>query len=302
MLLRCGSDILKPPSLVYLPEGTTQVQITALHRQGIAIDEDTLEESNATLPFTSGWVRLNPHLSLSPQELIHKLATSPREPTRRVVMYSGDTIHLFTERLASQTLLPQGKLLNAYYHHSPYSDGGILAGRYAIPYRTAPLPTMYHLAALSEEVFRTLSQEFGIPYDPETFKRYLIIASIIQKETWHTAEMPLVASVIANRLQRGMKLQLDATLNYGPYAHTPVTPERIRTDVSQYNTYRHAGLPPEPISSVTRAALRAAFRPAETNYFFFVLNAQGTHDFATTYTEHLANIARIKGEKERGIR
>jgi len=94
-----------------------------------------------------------------------------------------------------------------------------------------------------------------------------------------------------------MKLQLDATLNYGPYAHTPVTPERIRSDASRYNTYRHSGLPPEPISSVTVAALRAAFHPVKTHYLFFVRNTQGTHDFSITYTEHLATIQRIKAEK-----
>lgn len=244
-----------------------------------------------------GWVRFNPHLSIDPRSFWDHLVKSKREPTRRVVMYSGDTIQHFAQLLASQTLLPKGKLLNAYYDLSPYSDGGILAGYYDIPYKTTPEATMFHLTYLSRKHFEQLSRRHHIPYDPKTFKRILIIASIIQKETWHSEEMPHIASVITNRLKRDMRLQLDATLNYGPYAHTPVTPERIRSDASRYNTYRHKGLPPEPISSVTPAALEAAFAPAKTKDLFFVRNTAGTHDFTMTYTDHLANIQRIKAEK-----
>ena len=298
LIVRCSSDAFKPPALVYLPAGTISEQITALHAQEIPLDAEEARTALGDRPLPSGWVRFNPHLTLEPDAFFKRLRDPAREPTRRVVMYSGDTIQLFAKKLASQTLLSEGKLLNAYYRYSPYSDGGILAGHYDVPYRTTPMATMFYLTYLSKRRFRKLCDHHMIPYDPATFKRTLILASIIQKETWHTEEMPRIASVITNRLKRGMKLQLDATLNYGPYAHTPVTPERIRTDASRYNTYRYAGLPPEPISSVTEAALNAAFNPAHTSYLFFVRNTKGTHDFATTYTRHVANIQRIKKEKE----
>ena len=297
LIVRCSSDAFKPPALVYIPKGNADTVVKALHEQHIPIDPDDAADYLHGQTVKPGWVRFNPHLSIEPQSFLKRLLKPERERTRKVVMYSGDTIQHFAKMLSSQTLLPKGKLLNAYYHYSPYSDGGILAGYYDIPYKTTPEATMFHLTYLSRQKFKALSGSYGIPYDPKTFKRTLIVASIIQKETWHSEEMPRIASVIANRLKRGMRLQLDATLNYGPYAHTPVTPERIRTDASRYNTYRHAGLPPEPISSVTVAAIRAAFDPAKTDYLFFVRNAQGTHDFSNTYTEHLATIQRIKAEK-----
>ncbi len=209
-------------------------------------------------------------------------------------MYSGDTIHLFTEHLSEQTRLPKGKLLNAYYRFSPYSDGGILAGYYQVPYRTTPEATMFYLVYRSEKAFRDIAASHRIPYRQKTFKNYLTVASIIQKETYHADEMPRIASVIYNRLQKGQKLQLDATLNYGPYAHTPVTPKRIRTDASRFNTYRYAGLPPEPIGSVSRSALDAAMAPAPTPYFYFVRNPKGWHDFSKTYAEHLKKIQKYK--------
>jgi UPF0755 protein len=299
MLVRCSDDRFRPPALIYLPEGSQIELLHALQDQSIPIDIDEIQTTLHDHTIVPGWVRFNPHVPLSPERFFQRLFQPQREPTRRVVMFSGETIQLFAKQLAAQTLLSESKLLNAYYRHSPYSDGGILAGHYAVPYKTTPNATMYALVAQSETAFRTLTKRSGVSYDPIDFKYHLTIASIIQKETWHTQEMPRIASVIANRLERGMKLQLDATLNYGPYAHTPVTPERIRTDASRYNTYRYSGLPPQPISSVTQSALKAAFYPAKTSYLFFVRNAQGTHDFANTYTEHRANIARIKAEKER---
>jgi UPF0755 protein len=109
--------------------------------------------------------------------------------------------------------------------------------------------------------------------------------------------------VIYNRLDKGMKLQMDATLNYGSYAHTIVTPERIKSDESQYNTYKHNGLPPHPLSTVTLDALKASIKPASSDYIFFMLNKKGTHTFTETYDEHLENIRIFRTyQKEREMR
>ena len=113
---------------------------------------------------------------------------------------------------------------------------------------------------------------------------------MIQKESNSIEEMPLISSVIYNRLEKGMRLQMDGTLNYGPYAHTIVTPERIQSDESEYNTYKHKGLPPHPLSTVTLDALKATMEPTKSNYIFFMLNENGTHNFTTTYDQHLENI------------
>jgi UPF0755 protein len=245
----------------------------------------------------SGWVRFDPDATLNYQEFFDNITTQKRERTRRVVMFSGDTIHLFTKKLASQTRLPKGELLNAYYRNSAYSDGGILAGYYSLPYRITPEAAMYYLTKSTINQFERMSDKYGKTYDPKRFRKYLIIASIIQKETWRAEEMPLIASVIKNRLKKGIKLQLDGTLNYGPFAHTPVTPQRIRSDESRFNTYKHKGLPPEPIGSVSKKALEAAFAPADTDYLFFVRDAKGKHVFSKTYNDHLGHIESTKSEK-----
>ena len=295
---RCDNTI-KPPALVYLPDGNISEQFQALRQQELDLSMSDFANANATLPMRSGWIRFNPFYPLEPIQIAKRLVNAQREPTRRVVMYSGETLHLFIGRLASQTQLPRSKLLNAYYDFSPYADGGILAGFYSIPYKITPEAAMYYMTHRSEQAFRAIATKHHIPYRIPTFKNYLIVASIIQKETWHAEEMPHIASVIYNRLQRNMKLQLDATLNYGPYAHTPVTPERIRTDASAFNTYKHTGLPPEPIGSVSRAALHAAMQPAQTNDLYFVRNPKGWHTFSKTYAEHLEKIRKYREPKAR---
>jgi UPF0755 protein len=116
------------------------------------------------------------------------------------------------------------------------------------------------------------------------------MASVIQKEAANKEEMPIVASVINNRLKKGMKLQMDGTLNYGPYSHHKITAKRIRQDKSRYNTYMYKGLPPLPVCNVELSAIRAAIFPAKTDYLYFMKSKNGTHDFSRYYSTHLDNI------------
>ena len=80
---------------------------------------------------------------------------------------------------------------------------------------------------------------------------------------------------------------MDGTLNYGVYSNQKVTPERIRNDKSKYNTYIHNGIPHQPVSTVSKEALRAAIFPATSDYLYFVRNKKGVHTFSKTYQEHI---------------
>ena len=102
--------------------------------------------------------------------------------------------------------------------------------------------------------------------------------------------MALVSSVIHNRIKKGMKLQMDGTLNYGKYSHVKVTPYRIRNDKSIFNTYLYKGVPSIPVCNVSFNAIRAAIFPAKTNYLYFMKNSRGVHDFSCNYSTHLYNI------------
>lgn len=124
----------------------------------------------------------------------------------------------------------------------------------------------------------------------------VIVASIAEREAVWDDEFPLITSAYRNRLDIGMKLDADPTVQYAINgARGRWWPNITRADyrgvVSPYNTYLQAGLPPGPISSPSLAAIRAATYPAESSYLFFRARCDGSnyHDFATTYDEHLAN-------------
>lgn len=126
----------------------------------------------------------------------------------------------------------------------------------------------------------------------------IILASIIQRETLESSEMPTIASVFFNRLAISMRLETDPTVQYAfgfdPVMQTwwksPLTYEDLAVQ-SDYNTYQVNGLPPGAISNPGRDAILAAFAPEQTGYYFFRAKCDGsfTHNFAVTYEEHLAN-------------
>jgi UPF0755 protein len=124
------------------------------------------------------------------------------------------------------------------------------------------------------------------------------LASIIQREAVVEEEMPLIASVYYNRLNLGMRLEADPTVQYAlgfqsdrsGWWTNPLWPADFVLD-SSYNTYLYYGLPPGPISNPGSAALQAVAEPAQTSYLFFraACDGSGRHNFAETYIQHLAN-------------
>ena len=125
------------------------------------------------------------------------------------------------------------------------------------------------------------------------------LASIVERETMHSEEMPMIASVYLNRLKIGMNLDADPTVQYAlgydsvqqTWWTNPLSAGDLKF-ASPYNTYLNAGLPPGPISNPSLDALRAVAAPADTNYYYFQAKCDGSgyHAFAQTFDEHLKNM------------
>ncbi|MBE0475789.1 MAG: endolytic transglycosylase MltG [Coriobacteriia bacterium] len=115
------------------------------------------------------------------------------------------------------------------------------------------------------------------------------LASMIERETSVAEERALVSSVIYNRLRKGMRLEIDATIEYVlPGNRFRLRNSDLETD-SPYNTYRHDGLPPGAIGNPGLECLKAACEPADTDYIYYVLTGKdGSHTFARTWDEFLA--------------
>jgi UPF0755 protein len=133
----------------------------------------------------------------------------------------------------------------------------------------------------------------GVPDDPTPIERTVTMASIIEKETAVAEERPMVASVYYNRLNKNIALDADPSIIYAELLSGTYQGALHHADMqfnSPYNTYRHAGLPPGPIGNPGRSALEAAMHPAQSDYYYFVADAQGHHRFARTIEEHNKNV------------
>ncbi len=127
-----------------------------------------------------------------------------------------------------------------------------------------------------------------------TVNEILTLASMIEKESFGVEVMSLVSSVFHNRLNQGMQLQSDVTINYVEGAIKPFITGDVDRYNDYYNTYTTPALPAGPICNPGIAAIQAAVEPAQTDYLFFVTDMNKEFYFEASYDEHLANIEEIK--------
>jgi UPF0755 protein len=160
-------------------------------------------------------------------------------------------------------------------------------------YTDATTPEQFLAAMVAR--FRTESARLGLDARPAPLD-LVVIASIVQAESPTEADMPKVARVIRNRLDRGMYLQIDSPLLYGLGEYgTRATMKDVKQR-TPYNTYRHRGLPPGPILSPGTAALKAALHPAQGPWLYFVAvdPKTGALKYATSEAEYADLVERAE--------
>jgi len=131
-------------------------------------------------------------------------------------------------------------------------------------------------------------------------REVVTLASMIEKETSDPAERGLISSVFHNRLKRGIRLQSDPTVIYAMRAFDGNIRKKDLKTRSPYNTYIHYGLPPGPIANPGLESMRAALKPADTKYLYFVSKNDGTHYFSRSYREHERAVERFQKLRRRG--
>jgi UPF0755 protein len=171
-------------------------------------------------------------------------------------------------------------------------------------YEFTRMMTMHDMAAAMVKQFRQAASQAGVLPSPalgmtegttplRPLHELVTMASIVEKETSVSAERPEVASVYYNRLSKRIALDADPSIIYAELIAGTYQGALHHADMSfssPYNTYRNAGLPPGPICNPGRSSLEAAMHPAQTDYYYFVADAQGHHRFARTMEEHNKNV------------
>ena len=117
----------------------------------------------------------------------------------------------------------------------------------------------------------------------------IILASIVEKEAGNDEEKAIIAGVFLHRLSIGMRLQADPTIIYGLMTefNGDITKANLIDKNNLYNTYQIQGLPPTPISTISKSSLEAVILGMPNDYLYFVAKGDGTHKFSKTYKEHL---------------
>lgn len=133
-----------------------------------------------------------------------------------------------------------------------------------------------------------IEKETGVEIKKKDIDKLITIASMIEKEARVDIDRPLISSVIYNRINKGMKLQLDATVLYALGEHVDVVLYKHLEVDSPYNTYKYTGLPVGPIASPGIKSIEAALLPLDTNYLYYILQKDGSHYFTDSYDDFLA--------------
>lgn len=262
--------------------------------------------------FQAGVYEMKPGISI--QQIIGVLnrGETVKEEVIRFTVPEGYTIEQIADKLSEEGKINKAAFLEAVNRPSgwdaEYTRG--IPGERPYRYRLEGylFPETYELKQGSTETdiiarmiaeterklsllpagWNTVLAEKGL-----SFHDMLTVASLIEREVAVDEERPIVASVIYNRLKKGMPLQIDATIQYIFERPKERLFEKDLQIESPYNTYLHTGLPPGPIASPSLSSIRAALYPADTKYLFYVTKKDGSqrHIFAETFEEHKKNIS-----------
>ena len=181
----------------------------------------------------------------------------------------------------------------------PILEGFLYPDTYKITSDRASSPQAI-IATMLDHFERTALPVYEAQKPDMSLKDWVTLASIVEKEAVVGEERRLIAGVFTARLEQGIRLGSDPTVEYGlgirQTADQPLTYAQVETP-SPYNTYMNAGLTPTPIASPGIESLKATLNPEGTDYLYFVARYDGTHIFSQTLSEHEAATREIRRQR-----
>ncbi|PKL37452.1 MAG: endolytic transglycosylase MltG [Spirochaetae bacterium HGW-Spirochaetae-1] len=271
----------------------------SLHSVGVHLKEQNLIRS---VPFfkAASYITMQRHIrtgkykiykDMTTMEIFRKLA-SGEIITRKVTIPEGFNLYQIAERLDENDITGEGKFLYAAFDGSFLQSIGIRslsAEGYLFP-DTYVFPEdcdARDVIIMMHKRMQSVLKELGARGDGGmSVHEILTLASLVEEEAQVPSERPYIASVFHNRLARDWRMDCDPTVRYAVKKFTgSITLRDLETD-SPYNTYKVKGLPPTPITSPGRDAIKATVKPMKTSYLFFVARNDGSHYFSKTLREH----------------
>lgn len=238
---------------------------------------------------------------MDPDTVLDILLEGPTREVYRLTVIEGLTIGQMLESIERQTgyglealtgPLLDGSVESALLPDEPEElrdwEGLLFPDTYEFDADASPVDILTRMAETAEDRVGSVDWSVVVERDLTPYDG-IIVASMIEREALLDEERAVIASVIYNRLEQGIPLQIDATVIYalGAAPEGGLTGGDLEVD-SPYNTYRIAGLPPTPIAGPRLASLRAASAPADTSFLYYVLiDESGRHAFTDDFDEFL---------------
>ena len=229
------------------------------------------------------------------QQLINMLRMGHQTPVR-VVFNNMRTVEQLAGRISEQIEADSTSIIDAIYDNESIDATTFIPNTYEFYWNTTAEEFVNKMATEYKR-FWNESRLLKAKNLKLTARQVSILASIVDKETTKTSEMPRIAGVYMNRLNRRWPLQADPTLIFaiGDYNIRRVLDVHKNID-SPYNTYKYAGLPPGPICIPSIAAIDAVLNAEKHKYFYFCAkdDLSGYHVFAKNIDEHNRNAERYR--------
>lgn len=252
--------------------------------------------------FKTGTYAFTPHMD--EQAVLDKLVVGDTTVVKFTIP-EGFGIKEIAKRLADEGLVDEQEFLAEAKDFAPYDYMKKRPNvRYAAEGYLFPDTYVIHSDVSAEGIMKMMAEDFDTRLTPALRQQaaakglsihdLITLASLVEKEARYDEDRPIIAQVFFKRLQMGMPLQSDTTLQYlmaGPKEDVSIEDTKIN---SPYNTYQHEGLPPGPIASPGMKSILAVLNPANTDYLYFVADRQGHNHYSQTYDEHLAIVEQVR--------
>ncbi len=306
IILSWDIDCDNPSSVVTIPKGASVVEVAEILKNSTCISNKTVFKVAMQITFNDKNIIPGRYTfkGISEMQNLIKLITTPNKHRVKITLLEGWTLEQIADELKLKLNINLFKFISLCHDYNFVHSLGIDAP--SLEGFLFPDTYIFLTTYTEEEIIQILFNQFMHNYnanirdDAKSIQfsplEAVTMASIIQGEAVFDDEMSTISSVYHNRLRKNMKLQADPTIQYIiPGKNRRLFHKDLKID-SPYNTYKYKGLPPGPINNPGISALKAAVKPKQSQYFYFVADGKGRHIFTKTNDEH----NRAKRKKRKG--
>jgi UPF0755 protein len=311
-----GSNVTDKQEYLYIHTGATFGEVyQTIREQGIVKDTTTFLWSAHNMHYVDrvkpGKYRLKE--GMSNRKLINMLAIGNQEPVdlkfrglRLKSQFAGYiSKQIEPDSIAIINLLDSAKFVEKYGFTTENVYTMFMPNTYQLYWNTTAEQFFERMHKEYEKFWTDARKQQAAALNLNPIQ-VSILASVVDAEALHDDEMPTIAGLYLNRLNKGIKMEADPTVIYatGDFTIKRVLNKYLSTP-SPYNTYRVKGLPPGPIMMPSVNAVKAVLNYKQHNYIYMCAKEDfsGYHNFATTVSEHQANARRFQQAlNERGIK